>query len=99
MKMQDSNRRVSFKTYNAILNYALENGFHVETLEGVLNDSYLIFANRELKIGKKQGRKYILLYPTFATAWSNNFNVLETDNDTIADEFLANIAQQLTEVD
>lgn len=42
MKMQDSNRRVSFKTYNAILNYTLENGFHVETLEGVLNDSYLI---------------------------------------------------------
>lgn len=36
MKMQDSNRIVSFKTYNAILNYALENGFHVETLEGVI---------------------------------------------------------------
>jgi hypothetical protein len=83
------NERITYDSYNKILNLALEYGYDVDVIEGVLNDTYIIHnVDKELYIKGAKSRRYIILYPQFATEWSNSFHVLLTDSEEKMQEFL-----------
>ncbi len=93
--MRDYNRQIDFDSLNGLVNLAFEEGAHVEINEGVLNDTYIIY-NEDVNVsfvGVKP-RKYIVLYPKFASAWHNTFHVLMTDEESKIEKFLP---KELTE--
>ena len=79
--MKNYTKEVTFKSYELILDTAIEMGLEVEQFEGTLNDTYIIYnENLDLKLRGIKARKYIVLYPKFLNSWSNSFHILLTDN-------------------
>ena len=87
--MKDYNREVTFESLNNFVDYAYANGYDIETIEGVLNDTFIIY-NRDKKLSIKgvKPREYIVLYPEFLNAWQNSFHLLMTNNENKVNEFL-----------
>jgi hypothetical protein len=87
--MKDYNRPISYESLNNFVQYANDKGYTIEVIEGVLNDTYVIYnINKQLSIKGVKGRDYIVLYPQFLNEWSNNFHILMTDDEEKVDEFL-----------
>lgn len=86
--MKDYKAQITYESLNNILDYATEREYDIEVEEGVLNDTYVIFVNKGMTVGKAKPRKYIVLYPKFANEWSNTFHILMTDDETKAQSFL-----------
>jgi len=52
-------------------------------------NNYVIYnVDKKLSIKGVKARDYIVLYPKFATSWSNTFHILMTDDKSKAEEFL-----------
>lgn len=86
--MKDYNERITYDSLTAIVNHAFINEYHIDIREGVLNDTYIIHnEDRTLSLKGVKPRKYIILYPQFATEWSNSFHVLMTDNEQTMQDF------------
>jgi hypothetical protein len=87
--MKDYEKQITYESLKKFVNYSVENDYQVDVIEGVLNDTFIIFnTDRKLSIKGIKARKYIVLYPKFYNAWSNTFHVLMTDDDSKVDEFL-----------
>lgn len=87
--MKDYNKQVTYESLNSFVDYAVNNGYGVEIVEGVLNDTYVIYnEDRQLSIKGVKPRDYIILYPKFLSAWSNTFHILMTDDESKVQEFL-----------
>jgi hypothetical protein len=87
--MKDYERQVTYESLKNFVNHAIEKDYQVDVIEGVLNDTFIIFnPDRKLSIKGVKARKYIVLYPKFYNAWSNTFHILMTDDDNKVDEFL-----------
>lgn len=85
--------QIDLETTEKILSVALNNGSYVSEIEGVLNDSYLINnydteTGNRIRIGKRKPRKYLILTHEFASSWSNNLYLIETDSDEEAENFM-----------
>lgn len=86
--MKDYNERITYESLDNILNTALEIGYDVDVVEGALNDTYVIHnVDKALSVKGMKPRRYIILYPQFATEWSNSFHVLMTDNEQMMKDF------------
>lgn len=87
--MKDYNSPITYDSLTAIVNHAFINEYTIDVEEGVLNDTYIIHnEDRTLSLTGVKPRKYIILYPQFATEWSNSFHVLLTDSEEKMQEFL-----------
>lgn len=87
--MKDYNKETTCESSNNFVNYAVDNGYDVEVIEGVLNDTYVIRnEDRKLSIKGVKPRDFIILYPKFLSAWSNTFHILMTDDESRVEEFL-----------
>lgn len=87
--MRDYNTQINYKSLNNIVDYAVEKGYAMEVIEGVLNDTYVIYnVDKQLSIKGVKARDYIILYPKFQTSWSNSFHILMTDDESKMQEFL-----------
>ena len=86
--MKDYNRQITYESLNNFVDYANNEGYIVKVIEGVLNDTYIIFnENRELSVKGVKARDYIVLYPKFQNSWSNTFHILMTDDEKKVEEF------------
>ena len=87
--MRDYSKEISYESLNSFVDYAVENGYDVEVIEGVLNDTYIIRnVDRQLSVKGVKPRDFIILYPKFLNAWSNSFHILMTDDENKVREFL-----------
>lgn len=87
--MKDYNREINYESFNNFVEYAFENGYEVKVVEGVLNDTFIIYNHdKKLSIKGVKGRDYIILYPKFLNSWSNSFHILLSDNENRLEEFL-----------
>ena len=71
---------VSLSTHDDLLRIADSQGLTVETYEGVLNDLYIIYADKEIAIGNRPGYNYIVCYYTFASSNHNNLHIMLTND-------------------
>ena len=71
---------VSLSTHDDLLRIADSRGLTVETYEGVLNDLYIIYADKEIAIGNRPGYNYIVCYYTFASSNHNNLHIMLTND-------------------
>ena len=85
--MRNYERQISYESLNNFVDYAAENGYEIEVFEGVLNDTYIIHADKQFGIKGVKSRNYIILYPKFQNEWSNTFHILLTDDETKVEEF------------
>lgn len=71
---------VSLSTHDDLLRIADSRELTIETYEGVLNDLYIIYADKEIAIGNRQGYDYIVCYYTYASSNHNNLHIMLTDD-------------------
>jgi len=84
----DYNKEITSNSLNYFVNYAVNNGYDVETIEGTLNDTYIIYnVDKKLSVKGVKARDFIILYPKFLSAWKNSFHILMTDNEKKVKEF------------
>ena len=72
------------------------------TIEGTLNDTYLIITEHlqeSHKLGRVKFRKYMILGHEFATHWSNHLYMHLTDNEKLFEELYAMYEEQQKELD
>lgn len=87
--MKDYKKQITYKSLNAFVEYASKEGYDIDVVEGVLNDTYIIYnEEKTLSVKGVRPRKFIILYPEFASSWHNNFMVLMTDKEDTMEEFL-----------
>lgn len=87
--MKDYAKQITYDSLNSFVNYATEQGYDIEVIEGVLNDTCIIFnPSKDLSIKGVKAREYIILYPKYASAWHNTFHILMTDSEEKMQEFL-----------
>lgn len=87
--MKDYNKQITYESLNNFVNCAVENGYDVEVVEGVLNDTYVIRnVDRKFSVKGVKPRDFIVLYPKFLSAWSNTFHILMTDDESRVQELL-----------
>ena len=87
MRWRNYERQISYETLNKFVDYAVENDYQIQQFEGVLNDTYIINANKEFGLKGVKKRNYIILYPKFKNAWSDTFHIFLTDDETVVEEF------------
>jgi len=87
--MKDYSKQITYKSLNNIVAYTVNNGYTFEVVEGVLNDVYVIDTNKEFTVGRVKPRDFIILYPKFASSWSNTFHILMTNDKNKVKEFYA----------
>lgn len=86
--MKDFKKEISYKSLNNFVEYARNNNYDIDCIEGVLNDTYIIHnPTIDLTIKGVKARKYIILYPKFKNAWQNSFHILMTDSESKMQEF------------
>lgn len=86
--MKDYNCQVTYKSQNDFINYANDKGYHIDIIEGVLNDTYIIYnTDKKLSIKGVKARDFIILYPKFLNSWQNTFHILMTDDKNRIAEF------------
>ena len=71
---------VSLSTHDDLLRIADGQGLTVESYEGVLNDLYIIYADKEIAIGNRTGYDYIVCYYTYASSNHNDLHILQTND-------------------
>ena len=87
--MKDYNREINYKSFNEFADVAVNNSYEVEIVEGVLNDTYVIFnRDKQLYIKGVKPRDFIVLYPQFQNEWNNSFHILMTDDEKKVEQFL-----------
>lgn len=87
--MRDYNSQITYKSLNNFVDYANKQGYAIDIVEGVLNDTYIIYnEGKQLSIKGVKARDFIILYPKFQTSWSNTFHILMTDDESKMKEFL-----------
>tara|TARA_R110000772_G_scaffold89822_2_gene185888 strand:- start:2631 stop:2909 length:279 start_codon:yes stop_codon:yes gene_type:complete len=87
--MKDYNKQITYASLNSFVQYANDKGYEVDCIEGVLNDTYVIYnLDKELSIKGVKARDFIVLYPKFLNAWSNTFHILMTNDESKVEEFL-----------
>lgn len=87
--MKDYNKQITYESLNNFVDYAVNNGYEVEIIEGVLNNTYVIRnVDRQLSVKGVKPRDFIVLYPKFLNEWSNTFHILMTDDESKVEEFL-----------
>lgn len=87
--MKDYSKEISYKSLNSFVDYAFNNGYDVETIEGVLNDTYIIYnVDKKLSIKGVKARDFIILYPQFLSPWKDSFHVLLTNDESKVENFL-----------
>lgn len=87
--MKDYNKQITYESLNDFVQYANKQGYIIDIVEGVLNDTYVIYnEGKQLSIKGVKGRDYIILYPKFLNEWSNSFHILMTDDESKMQEFL-----------
>ena len=79
---------VSLSDVDTILNFASENDIAFDTYEGALNDTHIVYADKNIKIGRAKPRDYIVCYYKFASAWGNTLHILQTDNLASVESFI-----------
>ena len=79
---------VSLSDVDAILNFAAENNIGFDTYEGVLNDTHIVYADKNIKIGRAKPRDYIVCYYKFQNSNSNTLHILMTDDLAKAESFI-----------
>lgn len=85
---RDFEQLVSTGTVSKLINVASENGIEIESFEGVLLDSYIIYANSKLKVGSWKPREYILAIATYKNPWESVYKLVLTDKrETVARYF------------
>lgn len=88
------NKEITFESLNNFVNYAVNNGYEVETIEGALNDTYIIHnVDKKLSVKGVKARNFIILYPKFLSAWNNSFHILMTDDEKKVEEFNFSLTQ------
>lgn len=86
-KTIDFEQLVSTGTVSKLINVASENGIEIESFEGVLLDSYIIYANSKLKVGSWFPREYILAI-AYKNPWESVYKLVLTDKrETVARYF------------
>jgi len=86
--MRDYKRTINLSSTEAILNKAYELDLVVETMDGALNDTYLIHnTDKRLTIKGVKPRAYILLGYTYRNSQSNDLYLLMSDKESIATDF------------
>lgn len=78
----------SLSDVDTILNFASENDIAFDTYEGVLNDTHIVYADKNIKIGRAKPRDYIVCYYKFQNANSNTLHILQTDNLASVESFI-----------
>ncbi len=87
--MKNYNKQITYNSQNEFVRYASDKGYHIEVIEGVLNDTYIIYnVNKELSIKGVKGRDFIILYTQFLSSWANTFHILTTNDENKVNEFL-----------
>ena len=87
--MKDYNNQITYDSLTGFVDYAFDNGYQVETIEGALNDTHIIHnVDKKLSIKGVRARDYIILYPKFLNAWCNSFHILMTDDENRVNGFL-----------
>ena len=87
--MKDYRKQITYKSLNNFVDYAVENGYDLDVIQGVLNDTYIIHnVDKRLSVKGVKARDYIVLYPKFLNSWSNTFHILMTDDESKMREFL-----------
>lgn len=87
--MKDYNKQITYNSLNNFVDYANKNGYETEVIEGVLNDTYIIYnVDKKLSVKGVKARDFIILYPKFQTSWSNTFHILMTNDKNKVNEFL-----------
>ena len=86
---------------NELIELAFELGKHVDFINVGLNDDILIY-NRfgdgpHIRLNQQNPRKYIIIRHTFATTWTNNVEVIFTDEDEEAEFFEDELYEYLEE--
>lgn len=88
------NREITFESLNNFVNYAFNSGYEVETIEGVLNDTYIIHnIDKKLSVKGVKPRDFIILYSKFLSAWNNSFHILMTDDEKKVEQFNTSLTQ------
>ena len=82
-----THENVSLSEVDTILNLAAESGIAIDTYEGVLNDTHIIYADKNIKIGRAKPRDYIVCYYEFQNSTSNTLHILQTDNLASVESF------------
>jgi hypothetical protein len=86
--MRDYNSQITYKSLNNFVDYAVENEYAMDVIEGVLNDTYVIYnVDKELSIKGVKARGFIILYPKFQTSWNNSFHILMTNDESKVIQF------------
>lgn len=93
--MKDYSKQITYNSLNSFVDYAVENGYDLDVIEGVLNDTHVIYnVDKLLSIKGVKARDFIILYPKFQNEWSNTFHILMTDDESKVKEFLGVEEQQ-----
>lgn len=83
-----THENVSLSEVDTILNLAAESGIAIDTYEGVLNDTHVIYADKNIRIGRAKPRDYIVCYYEFQNSNSNTLHILQTDNLASVESFI-----------
>lgn len=83
---------------NKVLSLASELELDIYCIEGVLNDSYLIY-NTTIRTGRKKPRKYILLTHEYKNSQSDTLYMIQTDNDVEAGNFMKEYEQEQSRIE
>lgn len=71
---------VSLKTQDDIVSDAMQLGYDIEIIEGVLNDSTIIYADKQFTIGNRKGYDYIICGYSYASSNHNDLWIMLTDD-------------------
>lgn len=77
-----------WKDVMKLLDLATDLGLAVDCFEGSLLDNYIIYSDKKIKINKARPRKYILIREYYINAWSSGIQLIMTDDDNKANEFI-----------
>ena len=89
--------KVYLDTTENLLHKLVDLGCETFTIEGVLNDTYLInteHLQESHKLGRIKFRKYMILGHEFANEWSNNLYMHLTDNEQVFEELYKQFEEQ-----
>ena len=73
---------------NNLLDIAEENGIEYTGFEGVLLNNYIIYTNKEIRVGGRR-TKYIIIKEVTLNEWSSDYELILTDSNKKAETFIS----------
>lgn len=74
------NLAVSNDFADKLVNVAEQQGIEYEVFEGVLNDSYIFYNTKNIKLSGIRRTEYIVIQSVYGNEWSSSLELIVTDS-------------------